>query len=286
MPLRTRKSVVTVVDGKSYNSSLMKPYLMSALVLVFGLMSQPVFSADPVVPPAVSTATDTALRDMDMIAAADALYAKRTETAGAAEALVMYEKAAAAITTSAVPLWKSARACHWIADHATVRAEKIATFEKGIAYAERAIDMDPKSVEAHFWLGALWGSYGESRGVLKSLSLVGPIRREMDTVVRLNDRYQGGAGYRVLGIVDYKVPGFAGGSKRRAAEQLNKSLVIDPENAFNRFYMAEYCVTVGDKAKAIENLDALANLEPTDDVDAAELKSIQAKGTALRAKIK
>jgi len=33
----------------------------------------------------------------------------------------------------------------------------------------------------------------------------------MAEVNRINDRYDGGGGYRVLGVVDYQVPGFAGG---------------------------------------------------------------------------
>jgi tetratricopeptide (TPR) repeat protein len=219
----------------------------------------------------------------ETIEQADELYAARTETAGADKALFAYEAILAKEPNSVEALWKTARACFWIADHASDKKKKIADFEKGIAYVKRAVEIEPKSVEAHFWLAALWGSYGETKGVLKSLSLLKPIRKELETVNRLNDRYQGGAGYRVLGIVDYKVPGIAGGSKKRALEQLNKALTIDPSNPFNHYYAAEYFATaVDDKAKALEHLDLLRNLATNDDVDAPELKSIQTKGENLR----
>lgn len=221
--------------------------------------------------------------DPELIREADELFAQRTETTGAHEALQLYEQAVST-QTQVEALWKAARACHWVADNAATKKDKVLFFEKGIALAEKAVALEPKSVEAHFWLGGLYGSYGETKGVLKSLSLVKPIRREMESVNRLNDKFQGGAGYRVLGIVDYKVPGFAGGSKKRALEQLNKALAIDPANAFNHYYAAEFFATAGnDKKKAAEHLDALSKLAPTDDVDAADLKMIQARGERLKA---
>lgn len=222
----------------------------------------------------------------DSIEQADELYAARTETTGAEKALVVYEEILTKEPNSVEVLWKAARSCFWMGDHAADKKQKVADFEKGIAYAKRAVEIEPRSVDAHFWLAGLWGSYGETKGVLKSLSLVKPIRKELETVNRLNDRYQGGAGYRVLGIVDYKVPGFAGGSKKRAIEQLNKALTIDPSNAFNHYYAAEYFATAGgDKMKAVEHLDTLKDLETNDDVDAPDLKSIQTKGENLRRQI-
>ncbi len=229
--------------------------------------------------------TPFALRAADLTKA-DQLYAQRTETTGAAEALALYEQAAAANPSEVAPLWKAARATYWLADHAKAKKEKIALFEKGIAIAKKAVELDPKSIEAHFWLGGLYGSYGEVKGVMKSLALVKPIRQEMNAINQLDEKFQGGAGYRVLGIVDYKVPGIAGGSKKRAREQLEKAVAMDPSNAFNQYYMAEFLGTAGgDKKKALEHLDILKGLTPTADVDAADLKMMKERGERLRGQI-
>lgn len=217
---------------------------------------------------------------------ADKIYAVRTETSGGQEALTLYEQVLSSEPTNATALWKAGRACYWIAENAKNKKEKMAAFDKGIAYTLKATELDPKSIDSHFWLAGLWGSYGEAKGVLKSLALVKPIRKELETINRLNDQYQGGAGYRILGIVDYKVPGFAGGSKKRAVEELNKAMAIDPNNAFNRYYMAEFLGTaMGKKKEAIEHLDVLKSLSASTDVDLPDLKRIQAKGERLRVQI-
>jgi tetratricopeptide (TPR) repeat protein len=215
----------------------------------------------------------------------DAIFATRTETTGAQDAVADYEKALQKDPTLVEALWKASRAAHWIGDHSDEKKEKYVWFEKGIEYAKKSIQVEPRSVEAHFWLGANYGSYGEAKGVLKSLSLVKPIRREMETVVRLDDNFQGGGGYRVLGVVDYKVPSFAGGSKSRALENLNKAMGIDSTNPFNLYYLAEYYDVIGDRYKALDNLALLEKLTATPEVDEADLKSIQEKGKKLKKKL-
>ena len=217
---------------------------------------------------------------------ADKIFSTRTPETGADEALALYEKELQTQPTSAEAQWKAARACYWLADHGKSKKEKIKKFEQGIAFAEKAVALDPKSTDAHFWLSGLYGSYGELKGVLKSLALLKPIRTELHTINRLDDHYQGGAGYRILGIVDYKVPGFAGGSKKRARELLNKALAIDPNNPFNRYYMAEFLATAaGDKKTAREHLLILKDLAVNEDVDAPDLDQIKKKGEKLMTQI-
>jgi tetratricopeptide (TPR) repeat protein len=219
------------------------------------------------------------------IQAGDALFSQRTPSTGAAAALSQYEKAMDGPDRPEA-LWKAARALHWIGDQSSNRKEKLAAFEKGLAYAKEAVARAPERPEPHFWLAALYGSYGEARGVLKSLALVGPLREQLEAINRIDEHFQGGAGWRVLGIVDYKVPGFAGGSKKRALERLQKAMAMDPTNAFNVYYMAEGSAECGRRDDAARYLDALARLTPTADVDAADLASMQRKGEAFRAKLK
>ncbi len=243
---------------------------ISVGTLVLFATGTTVFAADP----------------FDLMNQADALYKSRTEMAGGLESAELYEQAASSDTASAVPVWKACRSYHWAADHTVDKKKKLALFEKGMETCKKAITLEPKSIEAHFWLGAMYGSYGEAKGVLKSLALVKPIRAEMDAVIRLDDRYKGGGGYRVLGIVDYKVPGFAGGSKKRALERLNKAIGIDPDHAFNQYYIAEYFSITGDEKNALEHLDILEKMMPTSDVDMADLSKIQEKGKKLRANLR
>lgn len=155
---------------------------------------------------------------------------------------------------------KAARVAWWVADHADQRAAKLATFQKGIDYAKQGVTNRSDCIECHFWLGANYGSYGEAKGVMKSLALIKPIRKEMAEVNRLNDQFMGGAGYQVLGTVDYKVPAIAGGSKKRALEELKKAYSINPYDPFTLYYLAEYYKTIGDKTHMHEYWNAFQSI--------------------------
>lgn len=176
--------------------------------------------------------------------------------------------------------WKASRSAWWIGQHADDRAAQQVYHQKGMDLAKKAIHLNPDCVEAHFWLGGNQGSFGEAKGVLKSLSMVKLIRHEMAEVIRLNDHYLSGGVYHVLGAVDYKVPGFVGGSKKRAKEELEKALAIGPKDPFNHYYLLEFCALTGDKARARAEMEILRTLNVPPE-DEPELKMVQEKASRL-----
>jgi len=203
-----------------------------------------------------------------MMAQADAAYARRGEDLTQDKiAMLTYEKAAGVDPSHAVEAyWKAARAAWWLGEHDAARADRLEDYQKGMDDARKAIVLNPDSVEAHFWLGGNEGSYGDTKGVMKSLGMVKPIRHEMAEVIRINDRYNNGSAYQILGVVDYKVPGFIGGSKTRAKEELQKALVMGPNDPFHHYYMAEYWKITGDKEKLKAELNILRTLQPSPDL--------------------
>lgn len=224
-----------------------------------------------------------ALASDGLVQKADALFANRTPTSGAEDVLPFYEEAARG-TNDATAHWKAARALHWLGEHAP-RKKKREYYERGIIFGEEAVKLDPDSPEARFWLGALYGSYGESRGVMKSLAMLKPIRQQMDEINRIDEKWNGGAGQRVLGIVDYKVPAIAGGSRKRAEERLTRALEIDAGNPFNNYYMAEFLAESGKKKEALDHLRKVEEAGTSADVDAPDLQLIREKAQALEKKI-
>jgi len=214
----------------------------------------------------MGTAATVRSEDASLMSQADAAYAKREDVPQAKIAMITYERLAKSDAKLAVEAYlKASRAAWWVGDHATERAEKLDIFQHGMDLAKNALAMDPESVDAHYWLGCNEGSYGDTKGVLKSLSMVKPIRHEMAEVIRLNERYDGGGAWQVLGVVDYKVPGLMGGSKKRAKEELDKALAIDPNNPYNHYYLAEFYMVMGDDAKKKAELDTLRSLQVSPD---------------------
>lgn len=216
----------------------------------------------------------------DDLQKADTLNERRWEASADQEGMDLCAKVIAAEPHNAEAYWKASRAAWWLGSVLTKRADRLEAFNKGIAWGKEAVRLAPTSAEAHFWLAGNYGSLGDVKGVMKSLSLLGPIRKELEEMNKIDDRYQSGGAYRILGIIDYKVPGFAGGNKKRAKERLEKALAIDPNHPATLYYLAEYNFEMKDKVAAKEYLDRLEKArQPSLE---AEWKLMEAKAVALR----
>jgi tetratricopeptide (TPR) repeat protein len=252
-----------------------------SLIIFLSLFIVPVLWAENPTTSQVCQSQET----IDLIKSADESYLKRTDPKQAQSAFDLYSKAIISDPACTVVYIKGSKAAWWVADHSSFKQEKLVYFQKGIDWAKEAIRLSSNSAEAHFWLAGNYGSFGEVKGVLKSLSLVKPIRMELNEVLRINPSFDEGGAYRVLGAVDYKVPGFAGGNKKRAEEQLKKCLEMGPNNPFNLYYMSEYFVTASDPAKAVPFLDRLDGLHP-DLEGRPDWDMMVEKGKKLRSKIR
>jgi tetratricopeptide (TPR) repeat protein len=107
-----------------------------------------------------------------------------------------------------------------------------------MAAGQRAISQLPNAAEGHFWLAVNYGGYAEEKGVFKALQLVKKIRAEMETVLRLNDRYHDGGAYLALGEMDRQLPRIIGGNLARAITRLEQGLRIAPDNLEMRLGLA------------------------------------------------
>ena len=199
------------------------------------------------------------------LAQGDGLFAARADPQQSLQALQFYQQAIAAQPNNTEPLWKASRAAWWAGTLLDKRSERLKLFQKGKDFAQTGIRLNPNSVEAQFWLGANYSSYGHVKGALSSLFALPAIRRAMKEVVRLDGRYMGGGAYRVLGIIDYKLPGWAGGNDGRAKELLLKALECDPQNPVTLFYLADYYAHRGEPEVARHWLKKFQDLAPSPD---------------------
>ena len=96
--------------------------------------------------------------------------------------------------------------------------------------------------------------------MLKSLSLVKPIKADINKVIELDRSYEGGGPDRVLGRVFFKLPGFAGGSKDKSLEHLLKSKEYDPNDALTRAYLGDTLLAKKEIEQARAELEYVMNL--------------------------
>lgn len=145
---------------------------------------------------------------------------------------------------------------YWIGETAS-EEDKLVNFEEGVSWGERGIEADEDSLEACFWLAVNYGSYGQEKGIMKSLSLITPIKELAEKCIELDESYFYGGPWRVLGRLYHKAPGFpfSIGNTGRAAECLQQALEFGPDFYLNHLFLAELYVSTGEKEKAREQLE-------------------------------
>jgi tetratricopeptide (TPR) repeat protein len=201
------------------------------------------------------------------------LARNRTDLVKYREAITCYEQlySSSPHEDTAVRLGKC---YYWLGSHSS---EDVQTelFQKGIDWSKKAIELNPKSAGGHFWLGVNDGKYGESRGILKSLFLVGPIKEEMQQVIAIDPAYEHGGPYRVLGRMYFKLPGFAGGGVDKSITNLKKSLEYAPNVSTTHVFLAESYIKQKDYQNAKNELNfvlkaaVIPGLEPEFQADKA-----------------
>lgn len=197
----------------------------------------------------------------ELITKGDELYKEMKDMVSAKEAEGLYRDALLIMDKKYEAYWKVSRILYYIGEHTESKKERQIIFSQGIYYAKKAIDLEPEKPDGHYWLGVNNGKYGETRGVLKSLSLVKPIKQAMNKVIELDRSYEDGGPDRVLGRVYFKLPGLAGGSKDKSLEHLLKSKEYGPNDAVTRIYLAETYLAKDEKDKAREELEYVLNME-------------------------
>jgi tetratricopeptide (TPR) repeat protein len=212
---------------------------------------------------AVGSAVPAASQDTaSLLAEGDALYQERADLAKAREAMAKYQAALLKGENAYDAYWKMARVEYWIGDHAPTKDDKRRVFEMGIYHGKKAVQAAPDKAEGHYWLAVNYGSYGEVKGVLKSLSLVKPLKAELNKVLEIDPAYDDGGADRILGRVYYELPGFFGGNKKKSLEHLLKSRDLGPRVGITRLYLADTYLALDDIEKARAELEFVIGMEP------------------------
>jgi tetratricopeptide (TPR) repeat protein len=237
------------------------------------------------------------------IARGDAAWERRAEGAQGgraarapiASAVAAYEEAVKAAPANLEASWKLLRALWFEGEYvATTQEEKQRVFGRGKAVAENAWAVvgkrvGPKHLDAEraaeratalrgipeappllLWSAADWGLWGNAFGKLAAARQgVGEkVRDWAETLIALDERFQGGAGHRVLGRLHAeapKVPFFTGWVDHdKAIAELDKALAMAPDELSNRFYLADALLVhrPAAKARAVALLREVAAAKP------------------------
>lgn len=143
----------------------------------------------------------------------------------------------------------------------TEKAEdKMPYFDAAVQSAKKWIEAAPKSAPAHIALARAYGSYGEAKGIRESVSLIKPIRAELETAIAIDPAAQHGLAYVILGRVYHKVPVFFGGDNAKSMDMYREALKIDAQHATTLLWFSEVLAEEDSTEQRAEALTLLAKL--------------------------
>jgi hypothetical protein len=213
------------------------------------------------------------------------LYGDRENTASATEAAAIWAARLAANANDFESAWKLARARYWLGTNGLPQPERRAALEAGIEAGRKAVAVQPNRPEGHFWIAANMGALAESFGVRQGIRYRGPIRDELQTVLKLDPAFMHGSADRALGRWYYKVPGLFGGDKKKSETHLRKALSYNQNSVITRLFLAETLIELDRPAEARKELEA-ALAAPEDPQWAPEDRRFKQQAKQLLARVK
>jgi tetratricopeptide (TPR) repeat protein len=210
--------------------------------------------------PYESPAADTTSAAQD-ITSADQLYGQREDLIQLRRGIVSLRQALTKDPGNFDAAWKLSKFNYYLATHTDDSKERDDAFKDGIAAGKSAVQIQNEKPDGHFWLGANYGGAAEHSSI-QGLATVNDIRNEMQTVLRLNEGYQDGSAYMVLGLVDLNAPSIVGGDPKKAVEEMEKGLRFGEPNAFLHLHLAEAYKKVGRNDDARRELKKILSMTP------------------------
>lgn len=269
-----------MINPRKNREILQSAVFVSALISVVlgGLACNP---GAPEMPS--STGNADAKMATDKIAEAEPLYEGREDMNKARLAVTTLRQAHAADYGNYEAAWKLSRAAFYIADRTDNDTERDNMFREGTQAGKAAAALQPNKPDGHFWLGANYGGTA-AHSTLSNLSSFNDIKTEMESVLKLDEGYQGYSVYIGLGRLYLGAPRVLGGDVSKAIEYLEKGVKLNPNNTVTRYYLAEAYETANRDADAKKQIEAILTLTP-DPKYIAEHKDTVEKAKKLQEKI-
>jgi Tfp pilus assembly protein PilF len=211
----------------------------------------------------VSPAPDTTSAAED-VTHAQQLYTQRQDLMRIREAIVFLRQAITKDPGNYDAAWQLSKYDYYLATHTTDKAERDKALRDGIEAGEIAVKLQDGKPDGHFWLGANYGGAAQLSSI-QGLATVDDIRNQMETVLHLNEGYQDGSAYMVLGLLYLNAPKIVGGDPNKAVELMEKGLHFGEPNALLHLHLAEAYEKVGRDGDAKKQLDTILSMKPDQD---------------------
>lgn len=142
----------------------------------------------------------------DLLARADRLCSKKT-LQDMRQCLELTAQAAASSPESYEANWKAARAARFVAEYSKRRNVEgwqdicARLGRKGMAFAKKAVELEPDRVEGHFYYGLCVGNYSDGVSIFTAIGegLKGKARRHLEKACAIDKTYEDATPVLALG---------------------------------------------------------------------------------------
>jgi hypothetical protein len=171
----------------------------------------------------------------------DEAFKQRADSSQAYRALDIYRTKWKESPADAGAGWRTGMACQFVGMRLEKDSEKkAALFEEGKTAALRAAEIDDNCAPCHFWAAINMALYGDTIGPIKVLFTLSTIRTHLNRTLELDPGYALAGSYRVLALIEWKLPGILGGDNDRALAYLKKAEEISPHEPLNSLFLARF----------------------------------------------
>ena len=195
-----------------------------------------------------------------VIAEADTLYAGRGNLTRVRQGLIALRHSQATEAGNYDLAWRLAKFNYYLGSHTANDTERDKAFREGMEAGKLAVKLQDGKPDGHFWLGANYGGSAKV-SMLTGLAEIDEIKREMEAVLKLDEGYQAGSAYMVLGQVYLEAPRLLGGDTQKAIEYFEKGLKFGPNNALLRWHLAQAYADANRIEDARKEIDTLLTMK-------------------------
>ncbi len=177
------------------------------------------------------------------------------------------------------------RVCWALGKHQKEESQQQEWFAQGREVGKKIREIYPEKPEGYYWFGINYGEWVDRGSIFAKIGAKKIILENMEKVLVLDDKYDGGGAYIVIGRINYVAPG---GSYSKAIQYYKQAMMLGPERTTAYLYLGELYLHehLFDKAEELfkkvisMEVDPCYAIEARDDRKNAErlLKKVEKKG--------
>ena len=222
----------------------------------------------------------------------DKTWPHRDSQASLQKSIDAYEKAVAAGENNEAMYIRLAIAYYWKGNNLKAggsKDQRKTAYEKGMEYAQKAVELNPNSAGGNFWYATNLASFGREKGILKSVGMLPELKKRLELVTKVEKYYYYGGPQRLYSRIITKAPGMLrkqfGYTIEQAENELKNAIAKYPNFTMSHLFLADVYIDQGKKDLAKQELEkVLATPENSMPEFAAENRRDKKVAKALLAK--